>query len=90
MSDVVRVLLLGVIALGTAVVLWCMYRSLRGQIDSLRAEVACLRIERVLGTAKGAPAVDLPSAPRLGTKLIAAGALVGAAATSGAAWVLWG
>ncbi|MFE6379253.1 hypothetical protein [Streptomyces roseolus] len=90
MTDIVRVALLGVIALGVAA-LYLMYSSLRGQIDSLRAEVACLRIERITGKiANQATADEGLRGPRgLGTGLVA-GALIGAATTAGAAWVLMG
>ncbi|MFF9146304.1 hypothetical protein ACF1BN_15735 [Streptomyces sp. NPDC014861] len=86
MSDIVRVALLGVIALGLAGLCY-MYRSLRGQIDALRAEVACLRIERVMGTPL-APQ-ELPAPQRIAAGLLT-GTVIGAATAAGGAWLLLG
>ncbi|MFF2774877.1 hypothetical protein ACFVU3_08200 [Streptomyces sp. NPDC058052] len=87
MSDIVRVALLGGIALAVAALCF-MYQSLRGQIDALRAEVACLRIERVMG--KTLAPQEPPAAPqRLAVGLLT-GTAIGAAAASGAAWLLLG
>ncbi|MFB7031693.1 MULTISPECIES: hypothetical protein [unclassified Streptomyces] len=87
MTDVVRVALLGVIALGVTA-LCLMYKSFREQIDALRAEVACLRIEQVLGEVAPSQG-ESTTPPRLGLGLVV-GAVIGAATTSGATWVLWG
>ncbi|WP_432116644.1 hypothetical protein [Streptomyces sp. S1] len=88
MADVVRVVLLGVIALGITA-LCLMFKSLQGQIDDLRAEVACLRIEQVLGEATSPQGESARSPRRQGLALVI-GAAIGAVATSGATWVLWG
>ncbi|MGW4852237.1 hypothetical protein ACWEPZ_13530 [Streptomyces sp. NPDC004288] len=87
MTDVVRVVVLGVLALGVVVMAFTL-RSVRSQVDDLRAEVACLRIERILGEpAAAAPADRVRPRSELG---IIVGALVGAATATGATWLLWG
>ncbi|AMS01590.1 MULTISPECIES: hypothetical protein [Streptomyces] len=88
MTDVVRVAVLGVLALGV-VTLALIFRSLRGQVDDLRAEVACLRIERLLGEPAVATEADQVRTrrPELGVIL---GAAIGAVTATAATWLLWG
>jgi hypothetical protein len=87
MTDVVRVVVLGVLALGVVAMAFT-FRSLRSQVDDLRAEVACLRIERLLGEPVAAPADRArPRRPELG---IIVGAFVGAITATAATWLLWG
>lgn len=87
MTDAVRVVVLGTLTLGV-IMLSLSFKSLRGQIDDLRAEVACLRIESLLGDQTGASASHARSR-RPGVEILI-GAVIGAASATGATWLLWG
>ncbi|OKJ52242.1 hypothetical protein AMK27_30915 [Streptomyces sp. CB02009] len=90
MTDVVRVMVLGVLTLAV-VTLALTFRSLRGQVDDLRAEVACLRIERLLDEPAAAPSAVQTSQQRRRPELgMVLGAVVGAITATAVTWLLWG
>lgn len=86
----IRIIVLGVIAVAV-LSLFVLFRSLQGQVDDLRTEVALARIEGVLGgdqASAGQPPTGAPHRrmPGLG---VFAGAAIGALTTA-AAWLTLG
>ncbi|MFJ4907741.1 hypothetical protein ACIQCR_24500 [Streptomyces sp. NPDC093249] len=88
MADIVRVAVLGLLALGV-IVLYLNFAALRGQVDDLRAEVACLRIERVLGVTTPTPPAARKDL-RLATRSTLVVALIGVLTGAAGSWILVG
>ncbi|MFC8276236.1 hypothetical protein ACFUJR_27645 [Streptomyces sp. NPDC057271] len=89
MTELIRVIVLGVIATGV-IALFALIRSLHRQIDDLRTEVAIARIEGVLSGTPTAPVAAPAPRERLQQGVcVLAGAAVGALTTA-AVWLVSG